>query len=499
MYLGILAVVVVAALVRIWLLGEVPPLVTHDSADYWVIGSHLSRGKIASALAERRLPGLPLILASFLRLGASAAEVIRIQQLLGIFAAGLAAWLGWRSVRSPFGLLLGLLVGLHPAFLLFELQIMTESWSVLFLVISLALAFQALWLASQGSKATAGWIWGFAGSFAAATLIRLDNFVPLATVGAALGVQLFLLPRQQQGSLSPRRGHELLGMMVRIFLPSTLALAAWSFYLYQELGKVTLFGNYHRGRLAALAIHGKLDPERPLFASEFPGYQKEDPGGIWKHLKVRFRGKAKEGEAIAKRLVEEQALSPNQLSFRLRGHAFLAFLGLRPNANSGCAVLWYWFRSWLPAWPQASDLALRRFLKEPTSAETLRERSQPLLTFLGAYGALYLLYLRPWLVGFSLLGGALLLAMQLRARSLGNGPEGLVLAGLIGHVLGAGVHAWSLIHEDRLGAPFDGILGLVLLTLWKERGSLGTLGRRKDGLPFENSSGKVDVSRETCC
>ncbi len=469
--LGFGALLTLAAWVRFGFLGLVPPLLTNDSIDYLSIAEGLARGNIPFALAERRLPGVPAVLATLFWLGFSLEGVIRLQQLAGAFAAGLAGWMGWRLAGSWGALILGGFTAVHPAFLLFELQVMSELWSLLFFCTALALALKILRADAVSFQSSEGLAWGFGLLFAAAVLTRLDNLFPLALVAGTvvanrISHSLDANPNSRTVSIL-RQSFRQAGPLL---LPCVLALLAWAAYLAVHLDRVTLFGNLQRGRVAALAVHNLLDPDRPRTARELPGYRREDPGSIFEALLLRFRRRPATGEAIAAAILDEQIGRSRWVSATAHAHSFWSFLGLSPQKDRyGCQTVRFWFESWLPAWPQASDLALRTRLKEKRSAETLRSSAQPYLAKLGRYGAIYLGSFRPGLVGLGLFAGAVLVWNRIRAGSLGD-PEGsLGLAALVGHLCGALAHAWTLMDEDRYGLPYDIIWVVALLAAWREQ------------------------------
>lgn len=431
---------------------------TNDSVDYLKIAEGLLEGEAPSSLAERRLPGYPIFLA-LLRTGVDLEGLVLVQQSLGLLATILGGWLGWRFAGPLGGLLCGGLLAASPAFLLFELQAMTESLSVALLAAALACATLAISGPSNRSRAFSPAGIAFGLTAGAAVLVRLDNLFPLAAVGAIL---VLLGEVKWAGAAAPQRSRARVRWILSLCLPTLVGLAFWTGYLEFRLGFPTWFGGQERSRLVALAIHRLLDPSLPRLQQELPGFRPADPGSIFPELLRRSDGLGGAGERLARSLRREQEAHGVKVSAQTFAHALGTYLGLVPDDGSGCQIVRYWFQIWLPAWPGSQDLALRQPLDLEAAESPLAQRAQPTLARLGRIGEAYLLGIRPWLVGSALLGGGLLLLGRLRARQLGQEAGTVALAALGGHLAGAGIHALFLVDDDRYGLPFDVVIVFVL-------------------------------------
>lgn len=178
--LGVLALALTA---RLLCFGAPWIVVTADSPSFVSIALDLGRGELTDPrLGTVRLPGYPLLLALLDALSAlSVGGIAWVQAGLGAATAAVGASLGLQIGSRPLAWTLGATLALHPALLLFEHGLMSESLGVALAVLGARLAASFARTGSRGVAALAGAV------FAAALLTRL-NLLPVALVASALAL-----------------------------------------------------------------------------------------------------------------------------------------------------------------------------------------------------------------------------------------------------------------------------------------------------------------------
>lgn len=112
-----------------------------DSPSYMRLAGALSEGGL-SAYDGTRVPGYPALLAL---LAQDPRSVWLVQMALGWGISMLLFWLGWKTTGSPYpGFSSGMLYNLIPGQVLFEANLLSETLSAFFVILSLA-----LWVALQ--------------------------------------------------------------------------------------------------------------------------------------------------------------------------------------------------------------------------------------------------------------------------------------------------------------------------------------------------------------
>lgn len=178
--LGVLALALAARLVCF---GAPWVVVTADSPSFVSIALDLGRGNLADPrLGTVRLPGYPSFLALLDLLSAlSVGGVALAQAGLGVATAAAGARLGLLLHSRRLAWTIGATLAIHPALLLFEHSLMSESLGVALAVAGALLAASVARSGSLPRAALAGAV------FAAALLTRL-NLLPVALVASALAL-----------------------------------------------------------------------------------------------------------------------------------------------------------------------------------------------------------------------------------------------------------------------------------------------------------------------
>lgn len=164
--IALLAVLLVATVLRLAYLFRAPVFITQDSVDYFQAGYELAGGMGFDAPARRTL-GYPLfVAASIVFLGEEPLALAFAQHLLGVAIAGLVYLIGRDVFGRAAGLLAGLLAALSGPLLIYEHSIMSETLFTFLVCLS-------VWLAAREPAASSAWSVGAAGgTLALATLVR---------------------------------------------------------------------------------------------------------------------------------------------------------------------------------------------------------------------------------------------------------------------------------------------------------------------------------------
>jgi 4-amino-4-deoxy-L-arabinose transferase-like glycosyltransferase len=148
---AVLAIGLVAAILRLAFLYRAPVFLTGDSQSHYLPGYDLALG-LGFDPELRRTPGYPVFVAGVITfLGEDLRALAFAQHLLGTATALLTYWLGRVTFGRPAGAVAGLLVALNGALILSEHSVMTEALFGTLLVAALA----ALTVAVRGGR----WPW----------------------------------------------------------------------------------------------------------------------------------------------------------------------------------------------------------------------------------------------------------------------------------------------------------------------------------------------------
>lgn len=145
-FIGLLLLGVVMRLL-LWL--------TYEPISYGDTGSYLRLGQWVSGIGERgfdgtRVPGYPVFLAL---MGLDPHRIWLGQMALGMVISALLFWMGWRTTeRAGVGFLLGALYSLIPGQLLFEANLLSETLTTFFVVLSMTLYLGIIQATSVSTK-----------------------------------------------------------------------------------------------------------------------------------------------------------------------------------------------------------------------------------------------------------------------------------------------------------------------------------------------------------
>jgi len=136
----VLAVVVIAALLRAWALVSLPLIITNDGTEYLANGMRLAEGAGLSVVQPIRTPGYPLFLAGIFQVfGPGPVSILIFQHILGVASCGLIAYAAARLTRSRVGSIAGLLLALDPWLFALESYALSETLTVALLAFAIAL------------------------------------------------------------------------------------------------------------------------------------------------------------------------------------------------------------------------------------------------------------------------------------------------------------------------------------------------------------------------
>lgn len=178
---GVISVILVSLVLRVWSLGSLPLIVTNDGAEYLQWGERVLRGEPMN-IRLLRTPGYPYLLAgTFAVFGVGPVGVLIVQHLLGVAAcAGVALFAG-RRAGPVLGTLAGMACAFDPWLMAFESYALTETTTVA-LVVAAILAALAPGRRRWPSALAMGLLLG------AACLVRptAQVFVPFLILARAL-------------------------------------------------------------------------------------------------------------------------------------------------------------------------------------------------------------------------------------------------------------------------------------------------------------------------
>jgi 4-amino-4-deoxy-L-arabinose transferase-like glycosyltransferase len=189
----LVALLMVAALIRFGFGSGAPVFLEGDSQSYLLPGWELAQGAGFSP-ELRRAPAYPfLIAASFELLGLRLDSIALAQHVLGLATVTLTFFLGRRLFGTWAGVVAGWFVALSAPQLIFERYLMTEALSGFTIALALLLAVESLVHSRHAPRARSPWLIVLAGlAIALASLTRPVAQVILPLYLAAL---LALLPR----------------------------------------------------------------------------------------------------------------------------------------------------------------------------------------------------------------------------------------------------------------------------------------------------------------
>jgi len=181
--LAVLAIVLVAAGLRLAFLYRAPAFVHGDSVYYYQAGYELARGT-GFEVPLHRTPGYPLFLAGVIRLlGEDLQAIAFVQHVLGVLTAVLAYLIGRSVFGRPAGLVAGLLVALSGPLLIYERYLLSEALFTFLLSV-------AIWLFVRGLRGGARWsIIGAGLALGLASLARPTGQLVLPALWAAVLLQ----------------------------------------------------------------------------------------------------------------------------------------------------------------------------------------------------------------------------------------------------------------------------------------------------------------------
>lgn len=235
------ALVLTAALVtRLVLFGEGWWIATADSPSFLAIARDLQQGDLSDArLGTVRLPGYPLFLAlidsSF---GWIPQRIVAAQSLLGVGIALAGGLLALRLGTPVLALAVGLTLALHPALIIFEHALMSETVGLALAIASVALLVSAARSASIVVASAAGLVG------AAAMLTRL-NLLPLLLVGPILAEHV----RRRSGP-STKAASGSIGLFTAVAAGYLVLLLPWLAIMRSMQGSASIFPGGEKLRLA---------------------------------------------------------------------------------------------------------------------------------------------------------------------------------------------------------------------------------------------------------
>lgn len=142
----VVIVALIATAVRLWLMTDLPLIITNDGAWYLQWAKEYYAGRAAS-LSPLRTPGYPLFLAGMFEVfGVSPFAVLVGQHALGIATSAMIASAVARKRGTRWGLAAGLFAALSPSLVCWECYALTESLAIFLILAALVQA-----LAHRGS------------------------------------------------------------------------------------------------------------------------------------------------------------------------------------------------------------------------------------------------------------------------------------------------------------------------------------------------------------
>jgi 4-amino-4-deoxy-L-arabinose transferase-like glycosyltransferase len=243
---AVLAIGLVAAILRLAFLYRAPVFLTGDSQSHYLPGYDLALG-LGFDPELRRTPGYPVFVAGVVTfLGEDLRALAFAQHLLGTATALLTYWLGRVTVGRAAGAVAGLLVALNGALILSEHSVMTEALFGSLLVAALA----ALAVAIRGGR----WPWFLLGGclLGVAALTR-----PVAQILLPL-VPLVVL-------ILERRWRPALRASILVGLGFLLLVGPWMARNLIEHGSLTAAGGLGRSLVARTVKYdfGYFQEDRP--------------------------------------------------------------------------------------------------------------------------------------------------------------------------------------------------------------------------------------------
>ncbi len=217
----LLAVVLVAALVRVWVALDATdapfwsvPIV--DEIAYMQMSERMVLGQEPPYGAYYMTPGYAWFLAALVGLGAQLPAVKIVQLVLGVVNAVLVFALGRRWFDARVGVVAGVLWAVAPTVLLHEILILKPTLTVF-------LAFAALWIVARDGAGVVAWTLGGLLLGAAATV---RGEMPVVGLGLVVGA---LLAARREFPPAPRPGWApvlgLLALLAVVAVPTAQNLA----------------------------------------------------------------------------------------------------------------------------------------------------------------------------------------------------------------------------------------------------------------------------------
>ena len=472
-----MAVLLLAATVRVLLFQRFPIFLTADSPDFLGAAEGIASefDFFSGSFRDWRLPGYPIFLALVSWLVPwTSSWLVAVQKLLGLATTAAAMESGRRVAGLPGMLCLGLFVGLHPGYLLQEHMVMSESLFVFLLWVVVLCVFAVL---ERGPKASFGWGAALGLTVAATLLVRSNGvFVclpVLAIVWAArvwrdlgdgpFGDGPFCEEAESRWAGTLRAVRRSLPFVAGAGLALAVVWGAWIVRNQIYLGTPKPFtDNTHRSRIVYLAQHDLLRTDLP----EMAGYEFDPDEWSTAYDIMLHQLPEGEEERTARRIVAEQIGAQRSDYLREAWRGGVHFLGLPvSDLASGCSSMRGWFAHLLLQQPALEASNRSKLARSSLRFDRFGRQGRVLRAWKRA-GLLYLDVGRA-VVTLAFLASVALWLARLPARPGRPGRrrntsnDVLVAAWSTGLGLVVIVHALLLADHDRYAVPFDGLFLLV--------------------------------------
>lgn len=460
-WVGVVALIAAAVLVRFLLFQRFPIFFTNDTPDYLRAGELIADELdfLSPHLRDWRAPGYPVFLALLKWTTQwSSASIVVAQKIggalcvvLGLVSGGS---LGWRLGS----VLLGGFLAFHPVYLLSEHMAMSEAFFTLLIWVFLTLCVVAL-------GRDLGWLRGLILGTASSACILTRAPGLFFCLPALLGVMLFFLVKGP-GELRARFSR--LGSFVSgVLLAAAVTVGPWSYRNYLVFGEFSpITNNVQRTLLGYLSLHKVIDPELREIR-ELPPEAKADPRTQSAELIYRL-GAGAEAEKNAGRIVGQQLRERKweylaEVFFSLRN-----YLGLPvPARTPGSSDVTFWFQ-WYVGKVRLTHRQNASLMSHLSLTYVEMGREGRLLEIWRSAGEHYLDWGRPALT--IVFGLSIIVYLVSGGFRLERRDQAAVVLVVVGFLSVAVCHAILLSDKERYAIPWEGLQAFVIVGVGEHLG-----------------------------